>query len=556
MTSWIRTHHRVLFYGVWMLLAFAQAAFTELRDDEAYYYFYGLYPDWGYFDHPPLTGWLVRAGNLLLPGNLGVRLFFLLLHFLTLLLLERLTGKKDPLLFYATLLSLAIVQVAGFWAAPDTVLLFGTALFLWFYERYNARPGWSNACLLALGAGILLYSKYHGVLVIFFVGMSRLSLLRRKEIWAAGLLTWLLYCPHLYWQYQHHWVSFRYHLFESNVNPYQFSFTLSYLAGQILLAGPFAAFVLLPAAFRQQKDTALRKAAFMVMTGTWIFFLLSSFRGKVELNWTVHTLVPVILLSHAYLSEKRNNRRWLIRLMWGTLPFIIGARLLMGADLLSLKAVKKNLHAWNGWPEKMKDKTGGLPVVFNSSYQFASKYGYHTGLPFYSLSEYKSRRSQFNYTPAEETLLGKPVLFMDSHNWKGYAQKVPGSVIPLGYRVDSFFVSFPRLQLLPAAYSGEIRPGDSLRLTARITIPDAYRTFLDKEKREIRDTLRIAFYEGLKWKKDIITGIRVRDLLQRDSLQLVLDPALPAGRYKWMAALNAGHYAPTHNSEKYPLLIY
>ena len=30
----------------------------SLGVDEAHYALYGMLPDWSYFDHPPLTGWL------------------------------------------------------------------------------------------------------------------------------------------------------------------------------------------------------------------------------------------------------------------------------------------------------------------------------------------------------------------------------------------------------------------------------------------------------------------------------------------------------------------
>jgi hypothetical protein len=46
-------YHRVLFYSAWLLINLIQAGSTELFDDEAYYWIYSRYPDWGYFDHPP-----------------------------------------------------------------------------------------------------------------------------------------------------------------------------------------------------------------------------------------------------------------------------------------------------------------------------------------------------------------------------------------------------------------------------------------------------------------------------------------------------------------------
>ena len=126
--------------------------------------------------------------------------------------------------------------------------------------------------------------------------------------------------PHLWWQYQHDWVSFRYHLFESNVNPYKFSHTLEYIGGQILLAGPMAGFILLPAALFYRSKDVFETGLKFTLVGIYGFFLLSSLRGKVEANWTSAALVPLIILSYNFLLEKKTKlastaQKWLFRLL-------------------------------------------------------------------------------------------------------------------------------------------------------------------------------------------------------------------------------------------------
>ena len=50
----------------------------ELYADEAYYWLWSLRPAPGYFDHPPMVAWLIGLSSAVLPGELGVRLPFLL----------------------------------------------------------------------------------------------------------------------------------------------------------------------------------------------------------------------------------------------------------------------------------------------------------------------------------------------------------------------------------------------------------------------------------------------------------------------------------------------
>jgi hypothetical protein len=53
MKLFLQKNHRLVFYGIWLLLGLMQAGLTELQDDEAYYWVFSRYLDWGYFDHPP-----------------------------------------------------------------------------------------------------------------------------------------------------------------------------------------------------------------------------------------------------------------------------------------------------------------------------------------------------------------------------------------------------------------------------------------------------------------------------------------------------------------------
>ncbi|QJB40690.1 hypothetical protein HF324_23770 [Chitinophaga oryzae] len=48
-----RRQYKNLFLLTWVVLGLLQACFSELWDDEAYYWVYSRHMDWGYFDHPP-----------------------------------------------------------------------------------------------------------------------------------------------------------------------------------------------------------------------------------------------------------------------------------------------------------------------------------------------------------------------------------------------------------------------------------------------------------------------------------------------------------------------
>ncbi len=555
MKEFFQRNHRLAFYGLWLLLGLLQAGLTELQDDEAYYWVYSHYLDWGYFDHPPMIAVLVKMGYAIFPNELGVRLFPLLLNIFSLVIIEKLIDKKNPLLFYGIALSMAVIQVTGFVAVPDIPLIFFTALFFLCYKKFIARYSLFNTFLLGLSVALLLYSKYHAVLIIFFVLLSNIRLFTKYQLYIAGIIALLLFAPHLWWQYQHDWVSFRYHLFESNVNAYKPSFTFDYIIGQLLLPGPIAGFILLPAAFLYQTKNATEKALRYTMIGIYAFFLLSSFRGKVEGNWTSPVLVSLIVLSHQYLYEKVKWQKMFYKLLPLTLLLVLFVRIIMIEDLLPVKAIKERYHSWKDWPAIMKEKTKGLPIVFSNSYQRASKYWFYTGQMTFSQNLYKGRRNNYNFWPIEDSMLGKSVYLLDKYELQRFADSIKTPIGWIGYGYDSSLASFAKVQIETTKKEYNIEGlATGLSLIFKPVLPVAYYDFILK-KQQLKDTILIAVYNAKGWIKDIATTLSLKKIVEEKNGQVTIIPALPPGIYYLRFAIRSGYYYPTHNSEKIKLIV-
>jgi len=554
MQQLIHTKHRLLFYSLWLLLGLVQSGLTELLDDEAYYWVYGQYLDWGYFDHPPMIGLLVKAGYSIFPNELGVRFFPLLLNIFSLVIIEKLIDKKNPFLFYAIVLSIAVLQVSGFAAVPDIPLIFFTALFFWLYKRFTGNYSLLNTFLLGLSVALLLYSKYHAVLIVLFTLLSNIKLFTKYQTYLAGSIALLLFVPHLWWQYQHNWVSFRYHLFESNVNSYRLSFTLDYIIGQLLLPGPVAGFILLPAAVLYKTKNDTEKALRFTMIGIYVFFFVSSFRGKVEANWTSPVMVPLIVLASRFLYEKIQWQKTLYKLLPVTLSLVVFARIVMIADLLPFKVIKDRYHAWKEWPRQMKEKTEGLPIVFSNSYQRASKYWFYSGQPAYSLNSYREKKNNYNFWPIEDSLLGKKVYYLDKYDLYRFNDSLKTGIGWIGYKYDSSFISFAKVKIDVSQKKVNIREGDEFTLDCSFAIPGYYSNFIRKSA-NLHDTIRIGVYQSGKWKKDIYTILSLKEMVERKKVTVIINPGLVKGNYFLRFAINSGYRNATHNSDKIKLIV-
>ena len=555
MKALLQRNPRLVFYGIWLLLGLMQAGLTELQDDEAYYWVYSHYLDWGYFDHPPMIAVLIKMGYAIFPNELGVRLFPLLLNILSLAIIERLIDKKNSLLFYSIALSIAVIQLMGFVAVPDIPLIFFTALFFLCYKKFINNYTLVNSFLLGISVALLLYSKYHAVLIVLFVLLSNIKLFTKYQTYIAGAVALLLFTPHLWWQYQHDWMSLRYHLFESNVNAYKLSFTTDYIIGQLLLPGPIAGFILLPAAFLYKPKNEIERALRFTMIGIYSFFLLSSFRGKVEGNWTSPVLVSLMVLSHQYLRDRVRLQKIVFRLLPITLLLVLFARIIMITDVLPVKAIKERYHSWKSWPVIMKEKTKGLPIVFSNSYQRASKYWFYSGQITYSQNLYRGRRNNFNFWPIEDSILGKPVYLLDVYDLSRFDDSLKTPIGWIGYKYDATFISFGKLQIAVANKKLTVAGATTgLSINFNLIASQQYVDFILKEK-NLRETIQVALFNAGGWIKDINTGLSLKEIIQKNIHEVIIQPGLSAGKYYLRFAIRSGYYYPTHNSDKIELIV-
>jgi hypothetical protein len=450
-TQLILQHHKKIFYGAWLLLNLVQSAATGLIDDEAYYWVYSRFPEWGYFDHPPMVAILIRAGYSIFANELGVRLLFAIMSTVAVWMIEKLLPQKDDLLFYTLMLAMGLLQIGGIIAIPDTPLLFFTVLYFYLYKKFTEAPNIRIAVLLGITMALLLYSKYHGVLIIFFSLMANPKLFVRYHIYVAGITALILLSPHLYWQYANGFPSLQFHLLERNAPQYKWSFTTDYILGQIILAGPLAGPLFFWCAFRKKTSSRYERALQLTMGGIFVFFLVTTLKGRVEANWTVPAFIPMIVLAHQYLLNHYRLRKWMSRLAALTIVLVIAVRLHTMIDFFPDRRLKIDEFLTNReWAMAIHQHAKGVPVFFTDSYQRPSKYWFYTGTPSFSLNTVDYRRNNFNFWRMEEKLFNQKAYAIYQGRKQDYyidSINTPKGVY-LGRTIDKYF-SFSRIRITP-----------------------------------------------------------------------------------------------------------
>ena len=289
-----------LFYGflaLWLYINLLSATFTGLAHDEAYYWMYSRNLDWGYFDHPPATAVLIKIGSWISKNELGVRMANVIAITASIILLWSMCKKygKDLLLFIILLSGTIIFHVYGFIIVPDAPLLVSAAFYFWTLEKFINNQS-RYIIPLSIAVALMLYSKYHSVLILFFTILAYPQLLKKKSFWLVALGSFLLFLPHILWQIHHNYPTLQFHLLNRFKKPYIISNTTNYIFGVILITGPLLSFIYWYAVYKVKLNTVWEKILKYNAVGFVIFFFISSFRGKLSLTGIVWLLFPYLFL--------------------------------------------------------------------------------------------------------------------------------------------------------------------------------------------------------------------------------------------------------------------
>ena len=469
-------HWALIILIAWTVLNLIQAAFTELFHDEAYYWVYAQNLSIGYFDHPPAIALMIRMGYELLGGELGLRLFVVAASTATVYFMYLLAGKEKPLLYFAIAFSIPLVHVGGFLAAPDIALLLSVPLFFLAYRKYLEVDNWRNIILLSLAIALMLWSKYHSLMVLFFVILSYPKLLIKRSFWLVVACSTLLYLPHLVWAFENGFSSLVYHLGDRSKKAYTFMNTWEYISGEYLAIGPLTAALLLPAALLRRTQDQFERSLKWVLIGILAFLFLMTFAGRVEANWAASAFVPLIILAYRFLREKQNWQKWLYYLALPSMfLFLILRIFLMWNFLPELQALRPEFHGWDTWAERISEEAGDRPVVFPNSYQLPSKYMFYSGKKAISLNSIYYRKNQYDLLGIEEEIQGEEVLFVTNSHW--YLENSAFDSLNTGPNGIFYFTSIPnyrsyqKLQIEIIEENMQFKAGDSINLPIQITTP-------------------------------------------------------------------------------------
>jgi len=402
----------ILLFFIFQILIATQ---FNLAHDEAYYWMFSKRLDWGYFDHPPLAALIIRIFSFLPHSEIGIRFGFVCLQIGTILVLLKTFDSKNlkvPLLLF---LSFPLASGIGLFAVPDSPLLFMSAIYCLGLKNYLKNDSLKNALLLSLVIPLLLYSKYHGIFLVFWTLIAVPKILTRRSFYLIFFLSLVLFFPHIWWQYKNEFITFKYHFFERPEATLSYKRIAEYLLSQIFLAGFLVGPICWYLLFKKPSRDDFQRSLKFITFGSTLFFLISILSKKFEANWTIFLTIPIIILVT---EDDVWSKKIVKTLLLMSLFFVLAFRLIFVPEFNFLKVNRLGeFHGWEKWSQQIKKQCADKIVA--NTYQIASKLSFYLDEDIHSLN-YHSRKNQFDLWRLDlQSPTKKVCLITDKKNFGG-----------------------------------------------------------------------------------------------------------------------------------------
>jgi dolichol-phosphate mannosyltransferase len=335
-----------LFWSLLALITVVRLLYAynlPLTGDEAYFWEWARHPALGYYDHPPMAGWILWFMRFILGDTvLAIRIPAVLSGSLIVAIIYRFTlelsGSRSAASLTGILaMGLPILGVLGVLYSTDTSLLTaGTLAGYLFYRAVekNDRPAWTGT---GICFAIILASKFLGAPLIAACGLYLLihpearKHLRTPGPYIAFAVSLLGLVPVILWNAEHGWATFAFNFASRHTAPaLGIRHLLDYLVGQTLALSPIVLIFAVPVLYQAlvfRKHTpriSWKLPAFLSLVPLGGFLLLSTVT-KIGLHWPgvgVPFLV-VALGTSLWKTGKSTGRLFLCILSAWTITFLI-----------------------------------------------------------------------------------------------------------------------------------------------------------------------------------------------------------------------------------------
>ena len=366
----------------WIALTF------PISGDEAFFYWWGVYPDWGYSDHPPMVGWLIA----LVRSVFGDSIFAIRLP---VVLLPLAVGGALWWALQPAGRERAVWAVLFFWLAPlswlNVLITTDTPLALWSVLSVAAlmraerreqldRATWGLYALSGLFLGCAFLSKYFSVVLglaylVYFVGYRRSRLAGFALLVACTLPGPAV---NIAYNLSHGWSNIMFNVYNRNQDAvFELRKPLLYGAMMAYLATPVASYLAVRH-WRTLVATAARQRLLACLVVVpLLFFALLSAKKVIGLHWVL-SFFPFGFAFLAVALPVHQLRRcaWGLAVFTGLHVLVVFSLYLTTLDTWRSAALYPQIVRSIKTAEIMRQASSPDAVLMADSYTAASIYGF------------------------------------------------------------------------------------------------------------------------------------------------------------------------------------
>lgn len=429
-------------------LRLVAAAYTPITFDEAYYWMWSKNLAGGYYDHPPMVAYVIRAGTLIAGDTeLGVRLVSILLALPMSYAVYRaaaiMFGGARVAATAAILLNVTLMAAVGtLIVTPDAPLLVASSFVLLFLAKVleTGRGAWWLAVGIAVGAALL--SKYTALFfgVAILIWLIVVPKLRRWFVspwpYLGGIVAFAVFSPVILWNADHQWVSFLKQFGRARIDDFRPVFIAEIIPTQIAFATPLVfilgAMGLHVLAWRKVGASASRV---LINTMVWVivgYFGWHALHARVEANWfaPIYPAFAVAAAAAANIAQWKPRERRTVDfcLRWAApVGIVMFAALVVQANTGVLSGYRRDATVRSvgvGW-RQLADEIEAVRARTGATCILAPDYGTTSWLAFYlprgtCVQQQSQRIRWINMGEPDPKLLAGRALLVDELRTDGH----------------------------------------------------------------------------------------------------------------------------------------
>ncbi len=343
---------RTAFYATLVLtltFKFWFASTLPMTGDEAYFIYWGVFPDYGFWDHPPMVGWILALLLRLSSAEWVLRLPVIVLPALVAFAMLQFLRPVDEEKAYVAALAFLLLP-ANVWnvlITTDTPLVLFSFLSALCFSAALRRE--SQLLFAASGAllGLAFLSKYFSVLLgLAYLGFVLAQPAGRRS-WrglatvVAGVLPFA--ALNAWWNYSHCWANLLFNLYTRNddagwlpQNPPLYALSVLYMLCPVALYQMWRG----RAALGQKLAEARTRFFMFIWVVPLALFALLSLVKQIGLHWLL-SFVPFFFIAAALVLSAAQLKKSVVYLFALSAIHVAG---IVAVSLLPVEIWKSTRH--------------------------------------------------------------------------------------------------------------------------------------------------------------------------------------------------------------------